>query len=84
MLGLTFRFPGVGIPPIPLSMVAEVACVTAPQLSVVELPVVIVLGDALNDEITGGGHGVTEGPVVGVLVEVGEGVVVFVGVAVLV
>ncbi|MDE3091338.1 MAG: hypothetical protein KGJ80_18380, partial [Chloroflexota bacterium] len=38
----------------PLSIVIESARVTLPQLSVVELPAVIVLGDVVNDETEGG------------------------------
>jgi hypothetical protein len=51
--GDTLTDPGAGTPPIPLSISTESAFVTAPQFSVVELPAVIVVDDAVNDAITG-------------------------------
>ena len=59
--------PGVPTPPMPLSISTASALFTAPQLNVVELPAVIVVGDPLNDSImgvpeqTGGGGGVLVG-----------------------
>ena len=57
-------------PPIPWSISALVAFVTAPQLSVVDCPAVIVAGFAVNVPITGapghaGGGGGAVGAVVG-------------------
>ena len=55
--GLTVLEPGVGTPPMSGSITALVALVTAPQLSVLDWPAVIVLGLAAKDAITGGpGH----------------------------
>ncbi len=51
--GVTTTEPGVATPPMPGSMLAEVALVTPPQLKVVELPAVIVEGEAVKDGILG-------------------------------
>ena len=55
--GLTVLEPGVGTPPMSGSIAALVALVTAPQLSVLDWPTVIVLGLTVKNAITGGpGH----------------------------
>ena len=45
--------PGVAIPPMPLSISAEPAFVTAPQFNVVELPAVIDVDVAVNEAMFG-------------------------------
>ncbi len=45
--------PGVATPPIPLSIVAESALPTKPQLRVVDCPGLMVVADAVKEEMTG-------------------------------
>ena len=61
--GLTLLLPpALEMFPMPLSMIADVALVMAPQVNVVEFPAVIGLGDAANDATSGGpGHAVGGG-----------------------
>ena len=51
--GETLVEPGAGTPPMVLSISTASAFVTAPQFKVLELPVVIVVGDAVNEAMFG-------------------------------
>ena len=51
--GVTVVLPGVATPPISLSISANCAPKTLPQLRVADCPAVIVVGDAVNDSMTG-------------------------------
>ncbi len=53
VVGLTVVLPGVGTPPIPLSMTAAWALLTKPQLSVADSPDVMVSGETVKDAILG-------------------------------
>lgn len=66
------------MPPIPLSIVAELAFVTVPQFKVAESPFLISVGLTVNDAIWGRGHAVAA-IVVGASVAVAVGIGVSVG-----
>lgn len=51
--GETATLPGVATPPIPLSMLADSALLTNPQVSVADCPAVMVVGEALKNSMFG-------------------------------
>ncbi len=65
VVGLTVILPGVATPPMPLSICALSALLTNPQLKVVELPAVMLPGDAVKDAIFGAPEQVAAGARVG-------------------
>ena len=64
MSGETTRAPGVATPPMPWSISTEVAFATALQFNVDDCPGVMLVGDAVKEEMTGApGQGLGAGDV---------------------